>query len=93
MWIPDFVLKLIGKEIGSKLDLQEGPMNDTKKWFQSKTIWTAVVTGLIGIYNVVAISVLPAFGHTAPAIPDFIFTILGAIGVYTRATATTQISS
>lgn len=66
-------------------------MNDTKPWYQSKTIWSGLVAALIGIYNVVATTALPAFGHNLPAIPDFVFTILGAIGVYSRTQADTKI--
>lgn len=65
----------------------------TKPWYQSKSIWSGIIAALIGIYNVVATTALPAFGHTAPALPDWIFTILGAIGVYGRATADTKIAS
>lgn len=89
MWIPDFVLKLIGHEVADKLNL--GETMPTKPWYQSKTIWTGIVTALIGIYNAVAGSALPAFGHTAPMIPDWIFTLLGAIGIYSRTTTDTKI--
>ena len=57
----------------------------TKKWYQSKSIWSGVVAVLIAGYNAAATS----FG--APAIPDFIFAILGAFGIYSRTTATTTI--
>lgn len=58
---------------------------ESKPWHQSKTIWAAVVTGLIGIYNGVAS--VKGF----PAIPEWIFPILGTIGIYSRATADTKI--
>lgn len=56
-----------------------------KTWYQSKTIWAAIITGLIGIYNGVA----PTQGW--PAIPDWVFALLAALGVYSRATATTTV--
>lgn len=85
MKLPDFVLRFIGREIASKANLQEGYMDDTKKWFQSKGVWTGIVTGLMGTYLALA----PQFHW--PAIPEWVFTILGAIGVYTRITADTKI--
>jgi hypothetical protein len=81
MWIPDFLLKLFGRKVADKLELTEGPMDSTKKWYQSKNIWNSVVTGLVGLYLALA----PQFGW--PAIPEWIFTILAAIGIYTRVTA------
>jgi hypothetical protein len=87
MMIPDFILRMFGRRIADKLDLQEGKMPDSKPWYQSKAIWSGVVAGLIGIYNSVAIA------KGLPAVPDFVYTILGAIGVYSRATASTTITS
>ena len=84
MWIPSFVLKWIGKGVKDKLDLQEGFM-DSKPWYQSKTIWAGVVTGIIGIYN----SIATAKGW--PPVPDWVYSILAGMGVYSRASATTTI--
>ena len=42
-----------------------------KKWYQSKTIWTAIIGGIIGVVE--------AFGVTVP--PELI-TILIAFGLY-----------
>lgn len=90
MWIPDFVLKLIGREVAKKLDLKEGNM-ETKKWYKSKTVISAIVTVLIGAYDLVGANLAPQFGWTLPQIPAWIFTILGAIGIYGRVTAETKI--
>jgi hypothetical protein len=57
-------------------------MNESKKWWQSKAIWAGVVACLVAAYN----SLSASFG--LPAIPEFVFGILGAFGVYSRATAT-----
>jgi hypothetical protein len=59
---------------------------NTKAWYLSKSIWTGVVTAVIGLYLTLA----PQFGW--PAIPEIIFVILGSFGVYTRATANTTIT-
>lgn len=85
MKVPDFILRFVGRQVASKLDLKEGYMEDTKKWYQSKNIWTGIVTALVGVY----LSLAPQFHW--PAIPEWIFTILGAVGIYTRVTAETKI--
>lgn len=54
---------------------------DTKKWFLSKTIWAGVVAVLVAGYNTAS----SQFG--IPAIPEFVYAILGALGIYGRATA------
>lgn len=87
MWIPNFVLKILGHTVADKLKLEDGPM-DTKKWWQSKGVWTGVVTFLIGAYSLVSVTIMPAIGHgPLPAIPEWVFTLLGAIGVYSRVVA------
>lgn len=85
MKIPDFVYRWFGKWLGRRLALQEGPMTDGKKWYQSKTVWTGIVTAVMGAY----LSLQPQFGW--PAIPDWVFTILGALGIYSRVVATKEI--
>lgn len=60
-------------------------MDDSKKWYQSKAIWSGVVAGIVVAYNAIAPVV-----HT-PAIPEFVYALLGALGIYARATATTTI--
>jgi hypothetical protein len=93
MKVPDWILRLVGKAIAKKLNLEDKQMDNspTKKWYQSKSIWNAIVIFLIGAYALVQSSLAPAFGWTLPNIPEWLLTILGAIGVYTRATATSKI--
>lgn len=76
----NLIAKLAGNWIAKKTNLQEGPM-DSKPWYKSKGIWTGIVAGLVGGYNGLA----PSFQW--PPIPDFVFVLFGAMGVYTRATA------
>jgi hypothetical protein len=85
VWIPDFILKWLGRSVADKLDLQEGQMDGTKKWYQSKNIWTAVISGVLGMYMALAPQL-----HW-PSVPEWLFTILAAIGVYTRVSATDKI--
>lgn len=84
-WVPDWLIKLFGKNIAGKLDLQEGTMDGTKPWYQSKNIWAAVTVGLLGIYNAIALA------KNLPPVPEWAYTLLGAIGIYTRVTADTKI--
>lgn len=93
MKIPNFVYTLMGKIAGSKLNLKEdSKMEDSKKWYQSKSIWTSVVTALIGVYAIVQTTLAPTFGWKLPDIPEGILAFLGALGVYSRAVATKAIS-
>jgi hypothetical protein len=79
-----FFAKIAGKFLSKKLNLQEGTM-DTKKWYLSKGVWTGVVTAVVGLY----LTLVPQL-HL-PAIPEWIFALLGALGVYSRVTATSTI--
>lgn len=85
MILPDWLLKLLGRRIAAKLNLQEGTLDNTKPWYQSKTIWAGVIAALVGVYNSVAAV------KALPAIPDWVFSLLGAIGIYSRVTADTKI--
>lgn len=58
---------------------------DNKKWWQSKTVWAGVVAVILAAYGTAAAQ----FG--LPPIPEWVFGILGALGVYGRATANTTI--
>jgi hypothetical protein len=57
-----------------------------KKWFQSKTVWAGIVAVIIAAYN----SASSQFG--LPAIPEYVYGILGALGIYGRATANGPLS-
>lgn len=62
-------------------------MDGSKPWYQSKTIYSAGIGALLGVYNMIA----PHNG--LPAVPDYVYTILGAAGVYYRCNATDKITS
>jgi hypothetical protein len=90
--IPDFLLRWIGRTAADKIGLQEGKMDGTKKWWTSKGMWTGVVTCLLGIYGLVSVTIMPAIGHAPlPEIPAWVLTFLGAMGLYSRGTATDKI--
>jgi hypothetical protein len=82
----DWVANLIGKMIKGKLNLQEGTSMETKPWYTSKTIWTAVTGGLVALYG--AISTV----HPLPPIPSWVLTLLASLGLYGLRTADTKIS-
>lgn len=48
----------------------------TKQWYQSKTIWAAIISAIVGI--------LQAFGVP---IPNEVYAILGSLGLYGMRTA------
>lgn len=58
----------------------------TKAWYQSKTIWAAIVTILITAWNAGVNSIF-----SLPVIPDFVYAILGFLGLYSRVTANSVI--
>lgn len=60
-------------------------METTKAWWMSKTIWAGVLTVLLTAYNAASES----FG--LPPVPDFVYAILGALGIYGRSVATKEV--
>ena len=84
MIFESFFAKLAGKTIAKQLNLKEGPM-DTKKWYQSKGVWTGVLTVLLAAYGSAAVQ------FNLPHVPEWIFTLLGAAGIYARATADSKL--
>lgn len=60
-------------------------MDETKPWYQSKGIWTAIIGGLLGLYG--AVSAI----HPLPAIPTWVYTLLASMGLYALRTADTKI--
>lgn len=79
------IAKVAGTWLGNKLNLQEGAMDDTKKWWESKGVWAGVIGIIVVAYN----QAIPTF-HL-PAIPQWILGILSAAGLYARITATAAI--
>ena len=42
-----------------------------KKWYQSKTVWTAIITGVVGVLDAVGVK-----------IPPEAYAVLAALGLY-----------
>jgi len=84
----DWIFKLIGKNVASKLKLEDNNMayTSTIAWYKSRAIWTAIVTVIIGAVGPIS----TAFGHPV-VIPPWILSLLTGVGIYTTRTATTDI--
>lgn len=52
-----------------------------KPFWKSKTFWAILITGLIGLWN----TLVPETG--LPPVPDWIITVLAALGLYGRTVA------
>ena len=84
----NFIYKLIGKKMASKIGLQEDNMSDTptkSKWL-SKTVWAAIVTAVLGALTPVS----TALGHPI-VVPEWVISVLVGMGLYLARTATTEI--
>jgi len=63
-----------------------------KKWWASKAVWAGVIAVLVTAYNTASGQFLNAEGASIlPAIPEFVFGILAAMGIYGRVSAKTEI--
>lgn len=60
-------------------------MTEAKPWWQSKAVWAGAIAVLIAAYDTASAQ----FG--LPPVPDFVYAILGALGIYGRVTATSVI--
>ncbi len=78
--LPDWLYRFVGRKIGKELNLQEGNM-ETKKWYQSKAIWSAIIGVILGAVQPIS----TAFGHPI-TIPAWVFEVLGGMGVYSLRT-------
>lgn len=58
----------------------------TKPWYTSKAVWTGIVAAVIALYNTLS----PSLGW--PSIPEYVFGILAALGIYTRVVANTTLT-
>ncbi|NCD17746.1 MAG: hypothetical protein EOL91_10655 [Actinobacteria bacterium] len=58
---------------------------EKKEWWKSKTVWSGLVAVLLAAYATAA----SQFG--LPPVPEWMFGILGALGIYSRSVANTVI--
>jgi hypothetical protein len=91
--LKNLILKIIGKKFANSLELVEGrPMENGKPWYKSKGVLTGIVTVIIGTYEGVRLSLAPQMGWSLPDIPPFAYTILGALGIYSRVVASATVT-
>lgn len=90
MALKTFFAKMIGRKISKELELTEGPVDEKKKWYKSKTVWSDILTAFVGVWAVVQ-PVLVNYGVTLPDIPPIALTVLGAMGIHGRITAEKKI--
>lgn len=60
----------------------------TKPWYQSKAIWAGILAVVFAAYNAFRANLGPAL----PPVPEFVYGLLGAFGIYGRASATTVVT-
>lgn len=88
--LPSFVYKIAGRKAAKIAQLED--KMDTKKWYKSKGVVTGIVTLVIGLYISVDTQIGPLAGFDLPNIPEWVFTFLGAMGIYSRVVANTEIT-
>jgi hypothetical protein len=64
---------------------ESSAVTKSKDWWKSKTIWSGIVAVILAAYSTAA----STFG--LPVVPEWVFAILGAFGIYSRANATALI--
>lgn len=57
--------------------LKEDNEMEGKKWYESKTLWAAIVAGVLGMVQPVS----TALGHPV-TVPMWVYEVLGAFGLY-----------
>jgi hypothetical protein len=60
-------------------------MAEQKRWWQSKAVWAGTIAVMLSAYSTASAQ----FG--LPPVPDFVYAVLGALGIYGRMSATTVI--
>lgn len=91
MGLKNFFIKLIARKAGKKIGLEEGPMTDKKPWYKSKGVLSALVIILITLYEGIDSQLGPQIGFNLPDIPNVVYTVLGALGLWGRVGAKKEI--
>jgi hypothetical protein len=89
--LPDWFYGIVGKKISKALKLEDGPMEDNKSWYKSKGVLSGIAIALLGTYDLLRLHVAPQFGWPLPEVPSFVYTLLAAVGIHARVTATAKI--
>lgn len=64
----------------------------TKPWYLSKAVWSGIIAVLIATYTAFVPAMQASFNITLPVIPEWVFAVLAAFGIYARAAATTTLT-
>lgn len=78
------IAKIAGKYIANKLKLEDGPLNESKPWYKSKTIWAAVYVILRGAYEGVRTMILPNLPEIPPMVDSIVSAVAGVQVVRSR---------
>jgi uncharacterized membrane protein len=62
---------------------------ESKKWYLSKTIWAGIITALVGAAQTIGLQF--GFDLMSNPIASTVLAVLGVLGIYGRASATTSI--
>ena len=90
-FLKNFLVKLVARKAAKALKLEDGPMDETKKWYKSKGVLTGILTVLFGTYEAVRATLAPQLGWNLPEIPALVYTVLGALGIYSRVVASEKV--
>jgi hypothetical protein len=71
----DLIAKVAGKFLAAKLQLEDDPMDEKKKWFQSKTLWAAIYIIASTAYKTTKELIAPGL----PDIPPFVDAIMDTL--------------
>jgi hypothetical protein len=86
-----FFAQIAGKYVAKKLDLKEGDeMDTTKKWYQSKTMWSDLTTILVAAVGFADVHFADGKIATNPAY-QVVLAALGAMGLDGRRNADANI--
>ena len=62
-----------------------------KSWYKSKTIISAIIILILGIYNSSRPFLLNNYGVILPLIPEWLYSFFAVLGIKSRVDATTRI--
>lgn len=66
-------------------------LKNKKPWYKSKTIISAIVILILGIYNSLQPYLLEHYSIILPTVPEWIYSLLATLGIRYRITASTKI--
>ena len=80
----NFFGKIAGKVLANKLKLEDGPMENAKHWYASKTLWAAVYIIATTAYKGVKEMIVPGLPDIPPIVDTIVSTLCGVQVVKAR---------